>query len=215
MAHVQTVTELALERAERGVFTRDQAALWVGSRGARLDALLKRAVASREVWRVHRGLYCLSDRYTRSRVNPLEMAQRIHGPSYVSLETALSHQGWIPEGVQAVTSVALGRSRTFDTPVGLFSFTRVPQRRLLAGVRRVSVDGGSAYFLATPLKALADLVYVQRREWHSAAPVVESLRVEDESLAELTGELFDEVMSAYKPGRVSRFLAGLREDLRL
>ncbi len=212
---MQTATEIALEKAERGVFTRDQAALWVQGGGARLDALLKRAVANREVWRVRRGLYCLSDRYTQSRVNPLELAQRIHGPSYVSLETALSHHGWIPEAVQAVTSVALGRSRTFDTPVGLFSFTRVPQRVFLAGVRRVSVDGGSAFFMATPLKALADLVYTQRRDWLSAAPVVESLRVEEESLAELTRKLFDEVMAAYRPGRVCRFLAGLRKDLRL
>ncbi len=49
MEHLQTVTEMALEKATRGVFTRDQAALWAGSRGARLDALLKRAVARREV----------------------------------------------------------------------------------------------------------------------------------------------------------------------
>ncbi len=215
---MQTVTEIAFERALHGVFTREQAALWVGSHGARLGALLKRAVASGEVWRIRRGLYCLSDRYTRGRINPLELAQRIHGPSYVSLETALSRHGWIPEGVQAVTSVTVGRSRIFDTAVGLFSFTRVPQRTFLAGVRRVSVNGGSpsagtAFFLATPLKALADLVYVQHRDWHSVAPVVESLRIESGALAELTGELFDEVMSAYKPGRVSRFLAGLRRDL--
>ena len=118
-------------------------------------------------------------------------------------------------GLRAVTSAALGRSRTFDTPIGLFSFTRVPQRVFLAGVRRLSVNGGGAFFLATPLKALADLVYVQRRDWRSAAPVMESLRGEEESLAELSGELFDEVMSAYKPGRVCRFQAGLREDLKL
>ena len=128
MTHMQTATEIALEKAERGVFTRDQAALWVRDRGARLDALLKRAVASREVRRVRRGLYCLSEKYSQGRVDPLELAQRIHGPSYISLETALSHHGWIPEAVRAVTSAALGRSRTFDTPVGLFSFTRVPQR---------------------------------------------------------------------------------------
>ena len=212
---MQTVTEIALERAERGVFTREQAAVWVGSRGPRLDGLLKRAVASREIWRIHRGLYCLSDRYAQGRINPLELAQRIHGPSYISLETALSHHGWIPEAVHAVTSATLGRSRTLDTPVGLFSFTRVPQRGFLSGVRRTSVDGGGAFFLATALKALADLVYSQRCDWRSAAPVVESLRVEDESLAELTGEQFDEVISAYKPGRVRRFLAGLRKDLKL
>lgn len=212
---MQTVTEIALEKAVRQIFTREQAALWVGSRGARLDALLKRAVASREIWRIHRGLYCLSDRYTQGRINPLELAQRIHGPSYISLETALSQHGWIPEGVQAVTSVALERSRVFDTPVGLFSFTRVPQRAFLAGVRRIAVEGGGAYFLAIPLKALADHVYVQRVNWCSAAPVVESLRVDGECLAALTAELFDEVMTAYQPGRVTRFLAGLRKDLKL
>jgi hypothetical protein len=212
---MQTVTEIALERAERGVFTREQAALWAGSRGARLDGLLKRAVANREVWRIHRGLYCLSDRYTKGRINPLDLAQRVHGPSYISLETALSQHGWIPEGVRAVTSVILGRSRIFHTPVGLFSFTCVPQRIFLAGVRRISAERGGAFFLATPLKALSDYVYAQKLDWHSAAPVVESLRVEEESLAELTGHLFDEVLSAYQPGRVGRFLAGLRKDLKL
>jgi len=212
---MQTVTEIALEKAERGVFTRDQAALWVGNRGARLDALLKRAVASREIWRIRSGLYCLSDRYSRDRVNPLEFAIRIHGPSYVSLETALSYHGWIPEAVHAITSSSTGRSRSFETAIGLFSFTRVPQRRFLAGVRRVSEEGRGAFFLATPLKALADHVYVQKYDWRSVAPIVQSLRVDPENFANFTGALFDEVMSAFGAGRVSRFLAGLREDLKL
>lgn len=210
---MQTITEMALEKAPRGVFTREQAALWARSRGARLDALLKRAVGKGEIWRVFRGLYLLSDRYGRSTVEPLELAQRIYGPSYVSLETALSRHGWIPEGVQTITSVALRRSLAVDTPLGLFSFTRVPQHRFLAGVRRVAVDGGGAFFLATPLKALADLVYAQRRDWTSLTPVLESLRVEEESLAGLTAADVDEVVSAYGPGRVSRFLAGLRKEL--
>jgi hypothetical protein len=214
LQRVQTITELAIDRAAKGVFTREQAALWVQGRGPRLDALLKRAVASDEVWRVYRGLYCLADKYRRSKVNPLELAQRIHGPSYVSLETALSRHGWIPEGVQAITSVAWGRSRTFDTPVGRFTFTRVPQRNFLAGVRRVVEDAGDAYFLATPLKALADLIYAQHLDWQSAAPVMESLRVEEESLAGLTRDGFAEVEAAYASGRVSRFLVGLRKDLK-
>jgi hypothetical protein len=100
LQQMQTVTEIALEKAVRQVFTREQAALWVGSRGARLDALLKRAVASREIWRIHRALYCLSDRFTQGRINPVELAQRIHGPSYISLETALSQHGWIPAGAR-------------------------------------------------------------------------------------------------------------------
>lgn len=48
------------------------------------------------------------------------LANLIHGPSYISLEYALSH-GLIPERVSTVTSVALGRSRKFDTPVATFT----------------------------------------------------------------------------------------------
>lgn len=212
---MQMVTEFAIERARRGgVFTREQAAVWAGNRGARLDGLLKRAVGRGEIWRIHRGLYCLADRYTHARVDPLELAQRIHGPSYVSLESALSHHGWIPEAVRAITSVTLGRARSFDTPLGRFTYTRVPQRSFLSGVRRLSTEGGGSFFLATPLKAMADYVYAQRLDWRGAAPLRDSLRVEEDSLAELTAEMFDEAMAAYGPGRITRFLVGLRKDLK-
>ena len=210
---MQTVTELAIEKAQQQVFTRDQAGLWVLSRGPRLDALLKRAVANREIWRLRRGIYCLSDRYAKGKVDPLGLAQLLYGPSYISLESALSYHGWIPEAVRAVTSVTSKRSRNFDTPIGLFTYVRVPQRLFLAGARRVKSGRGTSFFLATPLKALADLVYVQGRDWQGALPVIESLRVEEDSLAELSSADFDEVLQGYKPGRVTRFLNALRKDL--
>ena len=93
----------------------------------------------------------------------------------------------------------------------VYSWSAAEAPRYPTGEVRVERPGA----LATPLKALADLVYTRRVDWRSAAPVVESLRVEEESLAALTGELFDEVMTAYEPGRVTRFLTGLRKDLTL
>ena len=212
---MQTITELALHRAERGVFTRRQAAGWVGGSVASLDALLKRAVAGNEVWRIRRGLFCLSNRYTKPSIHPFELAQQIHGPSYVSLESALSHHGWIPEAVHAITSVSMERARSFSTPLGLFSFTRVPQTTLFAGVSRVPTEGGGCFFLATPLKAMADYVYTHRCDWRTSAPVVESLRVDDRLLAELTGEAFDGLLPLYPSRRVNRFLNGLRKDLKV
>lgn len=67
---MQTVTEWALERAGQRIFTREQAAFWAGGRGASLHALLKRAVASREIWRLRRGLYGLADRVAQQRRSP-------------------------------------------------------------------------------------------------------------------------------------------------
>ena len=212
---MQAITEIALRRAERGTFTREQASCWVDGSGARLDALLKRAAASGEIYRVRRGFYCLSDEYLHRSVSPLNLAQQIHGPSYISLESALSYHGWIPEAVRAITSTSLGRSRKFDTPIGLFTFARVPQQEFFSGVIRTSGERGDSFFLATPLKALSDYVYVNRCDWVCAEPLLESLRVDGEELAGLKGEMFDELMPVYKSSRVRRFLGGLRRDMKL
>ena len=126
---MQTLTEMALMRSPDGLFTREQASIWAHSHGPRLDGLIKRAVTSGELWRIRRGLFCLSDRYVREPVNPLALAQLVHGPSYISLHTSLRYHDWIPEAVHAVTSVTRERTRSFDTPIGLFSYTRIPQDR--------------------------------------------------------------------------------------
>lgn len=210
---MQKISELALERAVHGVFTRAEAACWSDGEGARLDALLKRAVAAGEVLRIRRGLFCLSARYMQSPIHAFELAQRIHGPSYVSLESALAHHGWIPEAVYTVTSVTQGRSRTFDTPVGHFSYTRIPQEVLFTGVRRETLEVGSSFFVAEPLKALADYVYAHAHDWEGRDPVLGSLRVEEKDLAAVTTASFERLDPLYRSGRVRRFLAGLRKDL--
>jgi len=210
---MQRLTEIAIEKADCGVFTRSEIACWVGGSPGRQYSLLKRAMAHGEVLRIHRGLYCLAAIYLHRKLDPLELAQRIHGPSYISLETALSLHGWIPEAVYTVTSVSLQRSRQVDTPLGPFSFSRVPQKTLYAEVGRVENESGKGYLLASPLKALADYVYVHKCDWWSAGPVVESLRVDPRVLAELDTDQFARTLANYCARRVLRFLHGLRKDL--
>jgi hypothetical protein len=103
--------------------------------------MIKRAMGRGEVMGLRRGLYCLGEKYHRQKINPFVLAQRIYGPSYISLETALSHHGWIPEAVYTLTSVSMGRSREFETPLGRFSFTRVVQKVFYAEVSRIQVNG--------------------------------------------------------------------------
>jgi len=210
---MQSVTEIALEKAVRGVFTRPEVACWIGGSPDRQFSLLKRAVAAGELVRIHRGLYCLAAKYLRQRIDPLVLAQRIYSPSYISLETALSYHGWIPEAVYAVTSTSLDRSREFETPMGHFSFTRVPQEIFYAEVTRVEKEDGGSFLLAVPLKALADYVYAHKCDWNSARPVVESLRIDESSLAAVDPASFDRLLANYTARRVRRFLKGLRKDL--
>jgi len=210
---MQHLTEIAMQKAPSGIFTRPEVACWIGGSPQRQFSLLKRAAAAGEVVRVHRSLYCLADKYLRQKLDLRILAQRIYGPSYISLESALSHHGWIPEAVYAITCVSLDRSREYDTPLGHFSFTRVPQKTLYAGVERVEGAHGGSFLLAAPLKALADYVYVHRRDWDSAQPVVESLRVDEGLLAGIEADIFNRLLANYSSRRVQRFLKGLRKDL--
>ncbi len=210
---MQTITEIAIENAQGNIFTRNEAALWVDNDGPRLDALLKRATGSGEIVRIRRGLFCLATRYRHDPIDLFVLAQRIHGPSYISLESALAHHGWIPEAVYTIANVSHKRARLFDTPLGRFSYTRIPQEPLFAGVQRQDLHASGCFFMATPLKALADYVYVNRCDWGELAPLRDSLRIDEADLATLTGTSFDVLSGVYRTGRVCRFLAGIRKEL--
>lgn len=212
---MQTVTEMALRCAVRGVFTRGEAECWVGRSGACLDGLLKRAVATGEILRIRRGLFVLAPEYQRTAINSFGLAQRICGPSYISVESALAHWGWIPEGVYAITSVSSGRSCAFPTPLGHYTFTRVPQLPLFAGVRRETDADGGSFLIADPLKALADYVYNHRCDWTGIDPLIGSLRIDEEELHTLTPEAFERIDGTHRSSRVHRFLSGVRKDLKL
>ena len=212
---MQALTELVLLNTQKGWFVRREAVGWVGKAGAVFDGVLKRAMAAGEVLRVARGLYCLRSDFLNFKLDPHVFATLIDGPSYLSFESALAYQGWIPEAVYSFASASLGRSREFETPFGVFSYKRVPQKNFYAGVERVQLEREGAFFLASPLKALSDLVYLNGWNWNSAKPVVESLRVEEENLSELKTVDFEEIAECYRSGRVRKFLVGLRKDLGL
>lgn len=84
-----------------------------------------------------------------------EIAARIYRPSYVSLESALSHHGLIPENVYAVTAVSTRRTYRFDTPVGLFSYRTVKPGFFYG----YGIGPGQAR-VALPEKAVLDLLYL-------------------------------------------------------
>jgi hypothetical protein len=218
---MQRLTETVLERSDTGAFTLLELAQWVGGTSNRQFALLKRALKSGEVIRIHRGLYCLAPKYLRRKPDPLVFAQRINGPSYVSLETALSYHGWIPEAVYAITSACMGRGREFETPLGHFSYTRIPQNIFYTEVTRIEkqngrepgLHAGESFLIASPLKALADYVYAHRRDWVSAGPVIDSLRVDENSLASINLKTIERLIDNYSSRRVRRFLEGLRKGL--
>lgn len=176
-------------------------------------ALVKRALAKEEILCIRRGLYCLTPRYRTKNLSVFAVAQRVYGPSYVSMESALSYHGWIPEAVHACTCASMGNAREFDTPLGAFLYRRVPQRVFHAGVERRVDPAGNVYFMATPAKALADYVYIHRAAWKEVREAAESLRIEPEDWASIPATELDRIAANYSNMRVCNFLAAWKEAL--
>jgi len=190
-----------------GIFTITDVHNAIGGSDFSRHALIKRALADGEILGIRRGLYCLAPKYNRSPVNPYALSQRIYGPSYVSLESALSFHGWIPEAVFTCTCVSFNRSKRFETPVGMFSFERVPQRTLFCQVERVAEPGSVVYFMAPPAKALADMVYTRKAPWGTIDDAAGDLRIEQDDTRGVTIDELDILMDNYDSQRVRNFLA--------
>lgn len=209
---MKALTEQVIARLQKPFFSRTELNLWIEGSANRRDALLRRALAAGEVARIRRGLYMLGPPYQKQRPDPLALAQHIYGPSYISMESALSFHGWIPEAVYTVTSVSMNRSMVFETPAGRFEFVRVPQRAFYTGVERIELpEQSGTVLMAGPLKALADLVYARRLD-EPLDRLLGGLRIDAEHLETVTAEQADELLGNYSAVRVRRFLQQVRTE---
>lgn len=187
------------------------------SEGAR-KLLVHRALKGGEIIRLKPGLFALCREFRKTELHPYVVAALLHSPSHISLESALAFHGLIPEAVLQVSSVTALRSRTFTTPLGLFSFQRVPARNPRAGVEAVRLGAAAWAFVATPLRALADLLSLNKAvSWSNdgLAYVLESLRIEEDDLADVSSAALPDICGSIRNRRVATYLERLAKEIPL
>src|SRR5258706_7060483 len=121
---------------------------------------LSRWVAAGRLYQLRRGLYALAPPFQKILPHPFLVANRLVPGSYVSLQSVLAQHSLIPEYVPVTTSVTKGRPGRWDTPLGSYLFRHL-QAELFTGFRRVALAGGQDALLASPEKALLDLIYLE------------------------------------------------------
>lgn len=120
---------------------------------------LARWTASGRIHQLRRGLYMLAPPWQRGHPHPFLVANRLVPGSYMSGLSALAWEQVIPEYVPETTSVGPSKPHIRELPPGRFSFRHVkPQLRF--GYRALPVDDNQRAFVATPEKALLDLVHL-------------------------------------------------------
>ena len=151
--------------------------------------------------RVKKGLYVFGENYRRGIICNESLANLIYGPSYISLEYALSYYGLIPERVEQITSMTPLRSKIFQTPIGVFAYVHLHPRKIAVGVTLIEVDLKHQFLIATPEKALADRISFHKNLTSTQdvyAFVCEGLRIEEDSLAKLQIPLLKKIEEIYR-----------------
>ena len=118
-------------------------------------SLLHRYKKSGFISQPRRGLYIFPDAL------PLDFhfANRAYGPSYISLETALSYHGVIPETVYEITSVTTKATRRFEALGKIFSYRKI-KSKAYSGYQ-VRKQNGTSFYIADAEKAFVDSSYLR------------------------------------------------------
>ena len=125
-----------------------------------LQRQLSRWVRTGYLHQLRRGLYTLAPPYQKVRPHPFLIANRMVRASYVSGEAALALYRLIPEYVPTTTSVTTQRPGHWTTSYGAFHFQHI-KSALFFGYESVQLDHRQQAFIATPEKALLDLIHLR------------------------------------------------------
>src|SRR5690606_15527355 len=141
-----------------------------------------------------KGLYIAGPSVTDKKPDLSLVANHLLGPSYVSVETALSHYSLIPERVYEVSSMATKASRSFNTVLGMFTYTRLPLPYYSFGLKMLRLPSNQHAIIASPEKALCDKIVTTsgltlRSIRNAYDYLIEDMRLDESSLNDLNTDM--------------------------
>lgn len=175
---------------------------------------ITRLFAAGAIVRIKKGLYCFGEPFRKNPISREHLANLIYGPSYISIDYALSYYGLIPERVEMITSVTTRRSRDFDTPFGVFSYHMLSPHRYAVGAV-FETAGNIPYLVASPEKALVDKVWKDKRFSGSRISefddyLCDDLRMDRGDLGKLDYDRLQAIAGAYDSAKINNLIRHLQ-----
>jgi predicted transcriptional regulator of viral defense system len=156
----------------------------------KISELLK----SKELISIKRGLYITGPTTDLPSPEPFLIANHLRGPSYVSLESALSYWNMIPERAYEISSVTIKSSKLYKTPVGRFSYQHLKVPYYSYGIKSITYSPKQTILIASREKALCDKIVLTpkinlRSIKQTQEYLMEDLRIDREELSTLDTEV--------------------------
>lgn len=163
-----------------------------------------------------KGLYAVNESFSNIPIDKQELANLIYGPSYISLEYALAQYGLIPESVENVTSITLGRKKNYHNKIGGFTYQPLPLKIYSVGVQIHTNQRNASILFASPEKAVCDKVYCDKNAKVKSFNLMEEyiendLRIEIDDLLKLDIVLLNRISEIFNHSKVKLFIEMLNK----
>lgn len=139
-----------------------------GLKKTTVDTYIGRSLKRKEIIQLKNGLYISADFYSKNKGDisySFYLANVLRTPSYVSSWTALQYYNLTTEVIHTITSITPKVTRAYKTKVGNFSYQSI-QKELFSNF--TSAKGKFNFFIASPAKALFDLLYFKTHQFRGA-----------------------------------------------
>ena len=136
-------------------------------------------IKNEELISVKRGLYLVGNTLDLPKPESFLVANHLRGPSYVSIESALSYFGLIPERTYEISSVTTKTSKKYRTPAGRFSYSHLPLPYYSFGIQYVEIASKQFVLIASPEKAICDKIILTSKINLRSTITVKSFLIED------------------------------------
>jgi predicted transcriptional regulator of viral defense system len=176
LVHSRTLMELLEIRNRRSFFS-----------------ILKRLQDDGILQRLEKDKY----RILQKNVSSFQLANFLYEPSYISLETALSYWGILPQFPFEITSVTLKKTVTKSVDDIVYSYSHLSNT--MYGLYTKEEE----FLIATPEKSLFDQLYLVARGWRT-------LELDECDLSNVNKKEFLRICTMLQDDRVNRWMEGLQ-----
>ena len=136
-----------------------------GLKSTTVDTYISRSLKRKEIISLKKGLYVSADFYNKNKGDIsylFYLANILRTPSYVSSWAALQYYNLATEAIHSVTSVTIKVTKEYQTKAGTFAYQSI-NKELFTDFSLAK--GKFDFYVASPSKALFDLIYFRTRQF--------------------------------------------------
>lgn len=167
-----------------------------------IDSYISRYFKRRQLHKLKRGFYVSADFLEKHGLDTsyvFYLANVLRTPSYVSSWTALQYYDLTTEAILTVTSVTPKITRTYQTKAGTFIYQSI-NKELFTDFSLVK--GTFEFFIASPSKALFDLLYFRTHQFRGTSrdkvmALIEELRIDFDEMDDSEQKKFHAMLTPY------------------